>query len=102
MFFLIAFLDKAFIKNIIIILCINHIIIISIHDNNSVINNIYGRSEDLICFSKFPWACQQISSESVENLGMCPQKGLPAFSNVFSITTFYILTEICWFHSSAA
>jgi hypothetical protein len=27
---------------------------------------------------------------------------LPAFSNVFSITTFYILTEICWFHSSAA
>jgi len=43
MFFLIAFLDKAFIKIVIIILCINHIIIICINDNNSVINNIYGK-----------------------------------------------------------
>jgi len=54
MFFLIAFLDKAFIKNIIIILCINPTIIICIHDNNSVVNNIYGRFEDLILFFKIP------------------------------------------------
>jgi hypothetical protein len=49
----------------------------------------------LFCSSKFPWACEWISSEFVENLGMCPQKGSPAFSSVFSITTFYILTELC-------
>jgi len=54
MFFLIAFLDKAFIKNMIIILCINHIIIICINDNNSVINRIYGRFKDLILFFKIP------------------------------------------------
>jgi hypothetical protein len=53
MFFLIAFLDKAFIKNM-IILCINHIIIICINDNNSVINRIYGRFKDLILFFKIP------------------------------------------------
>jgi len=54
MFFLITFLDKAFIKNIIIILCINHTIIICINDNNSVINNIYGRYEDHILFFQIP------------------------------------------------
>ena len=95
MFFFIAFLDKAFIKNI-ITLCINHIIIICINDNNSVINNIYGRYENLICSSKFPWSCEWISSEFVENLGMCPKKGSPALSSVFSITTFYILPDICF------
>jgi len=49
----------------------------------------------LFCSSKFPWACERISSEFVESLGMCSQKGLPALSSVFSITTFYILPKIC-------
>jgi len=53
MFFLIALMDKVFIKNIIITLCINHIRI-CINDNNSVINNIYGRFEDLTLFFKIP------------------------------------------------
>jgi hypothetical protein len=47
-FFLVAFLGEEFIRNIIIILCINYtIVIIGINDNNSVINN-YGRLQDRI------------------------------------------------------
>jgi hypothetical protein len=38
-FFLIAFLNEAFIINVIIILCIHYKIIICINDNNAVINN---------------------------------------------------------------
>ena len=53
-FFLNAFLDEAFIRNIIFILCINHIIIICINDNNAVITNNYGRFEDLILLFKIP------------------------------------------------
>lgn len=49
----------------------------------------------LFSSSKFLWACEWISSEFVENLGMCPKKGSPALNSVFSITNFYILPEIC-------
>ena len=46
-FFLIAFLKEAFIRNTEILLCINCIIIIHINDNNAVINNNYERLQDL-------------------------------------------------------
>jgi len=51
-FFLIAFLGEEFIRNIIIIPCINYIIvIIGINDNNTVIIN-YGRLQDRIWLFK--------------------------------------------------
>ena len=65
-FFLVAFLDEAFIENIIIILCIN--------DNNAVINSNYGRLKTLFCSSKFPWACERISFKIMDNLGTRPKK----------------------------
>ena len=40
MFFLIAFLEAAFIRNIILIICFNYIICIN---DNSVINNFHGK-----------------------------------------------------------
>jgi len=46
-FFLIAFLDGAFIRNIRFILCNNDVFIICINDNNTVINN-YEKPQDLI------------------------------------------------------
>ena len=77
-FFLITFLNRAFIRNIIIIQCINYVIIICLNENNALINNNYGRSQDLIFSSKFLWAYERISSQSVDSSSTCPQKGLPA------------------------
>jgi len=54
MFFIIAFLEEALIRNIIIQVCINYIIIIYINDNNAVINNSFGRLQDLIVLFKIP------------------------------------------------
>jgi hypothetical protein len=51
-FFLITFLKEVFVRNI-IILCINCIIIIRINDN-AVINNNYGRLQDLILLFRIP------------------------------------------------
>ena len=62
-FFLIAFLEEAFIRNIIILLCINYIIIICI--NNTVINNC-GRFQDPILLFRI----QSISSK----FGHAPSK----------------------------
>ena len=50
-FFVIAFLADTFIRNIIILLCINYIIIIYINDN-TVINNNSGRLQNLILLFK--------------------------------------------------
>jgi hypothetical protein len=52
MFFLTAFLKEAFIRNTEILLCINYIIITCTNDNNEVINNNYGRLQDLTLFFK--------------------------------------------------
>jgi hypothetical protein len=52
MFFFIEFPKEAFIRNIEILLCINYIIIIYINDYNAVINNNYGRLQDLILLFK--------------------------------------------------
>ena len=53
-FFFITFLQEAFIINIIIITCINCINIIWINDNKAVINNNYGRLQDLILLFRIP------------------------------------------------
>ena len=53
-FILIAFLEKAFISKIIIVLYINYIIIIRFN-NNEVINNNYGTLQDLIFVFKPPF-----------------------------------------------
>jgi hypothetical protein len=45
---------EDFIRNIIIILCINYIIIMGINDDNAVINYHYGRLQDLILLFKIP------------------------------------------------
>ena len=37
-------------------------------------------SKTLICSTKFPKARERISSKLIDNLGTCPQKGLPAKS----------------------
>ena len=96
-FFLFAFLEEAFIRNIIIIICIN--------DNNVVINPlnaelnpicyllallgahhflhvsrliiIIEHSKTLFCSSRFPWAHERISLIFIDNFVICPQKGLP-------------------------
>ena len=53
-FFLIACLEEAFIRNKIITLCNNYTIIICININNAVINNNYVRIQDLIVHLKIP------------------------------------------------
>ena len=55
-FFLIACLEEAFIRNTIITLCSNYTIIICINNNNAVINNNnnYVRIKDLILLLKIP------------------------------------------------
>ena len=70
--FLIAFLEEAYVRNIIIILCINCIITICINDNNAVINNNYGGCKTLFCSSEFSWVRENISSKCVYNLGTRP------------------------------
>jgi hypothetical protein len=53
MLFLIRFIEEAFIiRNIIILLCINFIIIICTDVSNGVINNNYGRLPYLILLFK--------------------------------------------------
>jgi len=42
-FFLNAFLEEAFVRNIIIILCINYVIIMCINNDNAVTNIMYGK-----------------------------------------------------------
>jgi hypothetical protein len=50
-FFLIAFLEESFHRNILIVLSINYIIIIYVN-GNAVINNNSGRLQHLILLSK--------------------------------------------------
>ena len=45
-------LEEAFIRNAIITLCSNYIIIICINNNNAIINNNYVRIQDLILLLK--------------------------------------------------
>ena len=65
-------LRGGFIRNIIITLCVNYIIIIWINDNNAVVNNNYGRLQDLILLFKIPMGTRinffEIYSQSVNAL----------------------------------
>ena len=53
-FFLIASLEEAFIRNIIIIKYINYIIITRINDYTAVINNNYRILQDLVLLFRTP------------------------------------------------
>jgi hypothetical protein len=60
----------ALIMQYIFIMCI---------DNNAIINNNYGRLQDLILLFKIPTrARKKKSSKFIEHLGTRPQKGSPA------------------------
>ena len=68
-FFLIAFLEEAFIRNLIIIIWINYKIIILKHfNNNEIINNSYAGHPVLIFSSKFLRSRAGISSKFIENI----------------------------------
>jgi hypothetical protein len=55
-----------------------YIIVMSI-DDNSVINNNYGRLQDVTLLFKIVWwAHKGIALKLIDSLGKCPQKGLPA------------------------
>jgi len=69
-FFPYAFLDEALIS----ILRINYIIKMGINDNNAVINNFYGRLQDLILLFKIPMSTLKDYFKFIDNLGTCPQK----------------------------
>jgi len=42
-------------------------------------------SKTIFCSSKFPWACERISSKFIDNLRTRPQKRPPALA--YSVTT---------------
>ena len=69
-FFLIAFLEEAFMRTIIIIQLYASMIIRLIMED----------SKALFCASKFPEARKRISSKFIDNLGMSPQKVSPAMA----------------------
>jgi hypothetical protein len=71
-FFLITFLEEAFIRNIIIILCINYIICINY--NNAVLNSTYGRFQDLTVLFKIPMGTQNNFFEIYRQFGHMPSK----------------------------
>jgi len=84
-FFLFAFLEKDFIRKIIIILCINynHTIIICANNNNAVINN-YGRLQSFILFFKIPTGTRKNFFEICRQFGHPPAKRIvcPALEEV--------------------
>ena len=74
MFFFIAFLKEAFIRNTEILLCIIYIIIICINDNNAVINNNYGRLQDLILLFKVSMGTWKAVFEMYGQYGHVPSE----------------------------
>ena len=48
------------------------------NENNAVINNNYGRFQDLIFLFNISTARERISSKLIDNLGTRPQKGSPS------------------------
>ena len=73
-FFLIASLENASIRNIIIILRINYIIITRINDNNAVVNNNYRRLQDLILLFETPMATRKDFFEICRPFRQVPSK----------------------------
>jgi len=58
-FFLTAFPEEAFIRNIIIMLCINYIVIIFMDDDNKAIINNCGRIQELMLIFQIPMGMQK-------------------------------------------
>jgi hypothetical protein len=74
-FFLIAFLEEAFSRNIIIVLYINYIIIIfNNNNNNSLIKNNYRTIQVLILFFKIPMGTRKDFFEIDRTFGHAPSK----------------------------
>jgi hypothetical protein len=67
-FFLIPFLEEAFIRNIIIIPCINYVILKLIMED----------SKTLFCSSKFPMVCKRTTAKFIDNLVTRLHKDSPA------------------------
>jgi len=75
-FFLIVFLEEAFTTNIIITLCISYIIILWINDNNVVINNHYGRLQNLIVLFQIPMSTQMYLFQIYRQFGHALSKSV--------------------------
>jgi hypothetical protein len=87
-FFLVAFLEETFIRNIIInfmtIICNNNNN--NNNNNNAVINNNYERVQYLFCSPNFPLLSERISSKFVHYLGTHPHKRIhsPVLRNKYT------------------
>jgi hypothetical protein len=73
-FFLIASLEEAFIRDIIILLCNLYIITVRTNDNSVVVNNNYGRIRDLILLFKIRMGTRNNFFEVYRQLGHAPSK----------------------------
>jgi len=78
-FFLFEFLEEDFIRNVIIRLRTNFIIVIYINNNNNNNNNNYTKQHYLIVLLKIPLGVRKdfFFSKFVNNLGARPQKLSP-------------------------
>ena len=85
-FFLIPFLEEAFLRNI--IPYVNCIIVIWIKDSGSVINNNCGRLQDLILLFKIPMDTLTYFCEIYRKFGYAPSKsfGCPILDRVLGST----------------
>ena len=79
-FFPIACLEEAFIRNIIIIVCINYRIIICMNKNNAVISNNYGRLEELISLFRIPMYTRKNLFKICRQFGHASSEILPALT----------------------
>jgi len=73
-FFLIASLEEAFIRNIIIIHCVNYIIVTRINDKTTVINNNYRTHQDRILLFRTPKGTRKDFFEIYRPFGHAPSK----------------------------
>ena len=63
-------------------------------NNNTIINNNYGRLQYHIFSSKFPWARERISSKFLDSLGTRHQKISPALPYNTIYTSFASLGPV--------
>jgi hypothetical protein len=78
-FFLIAFLEEAFIRKTIIIMCINYTITVHInYNNNAASNNDYERLQHITLFLKIPMGRRKNFFEIYIQLGQAPSSRFPS------------------------
>ena len=75
---------------------INYIIIIRIN-NHAVLNNDYGRLQDLLIVNNIPKGTRNVPSKFTENLGTCLQKVSPAltYTAVYNVIKIFICMTYC-------